>query len=179
MRWKHLISPAKLTSQFLTVYLVTVHLIFTIKDLLLPWITDQFSVEQSRNFVHRRLVIWKGLLTHWGQDKMDVILQTTFSRAFSEMNVWIPIKISLKFVPKGTINNIPALVYIMAWHRSGDKPLSEPMVVNILTLICIPRPQWVNSSGAEAKIFWVHWPVQWLLMPWLLMSPGHQQSWEW
>ena len=32
-------------------------------------------------------------------------------------NVWISIKISLKFVPKGPINNIPLLVRIMAWHR--------------------------------------------------------------
>ena len=38
------------------------------------------------------------------------------------------------FVPKVRINNIPALVQIMAW-RSGDKPLSEPMMVNLLTLI--------------------------------------------
>ena len=35
-------------------------------------------------------------------------------------------RISLKFVPKGPINNIPALVQIMAWRRSGDKPLPEP-----------------------------------------------------
>ena len=41
-------------------------------------------------------------------------------------NVWISIKISLKFVPKVSINNIPALVQIMAWCRLGDKPLSEP-----------------------------------------------------
>ena len=32
-------------------------------------------------------------------------------------NVWIPIKISQKFVPKGPINTIPALVQIMAWRR--------------------------------------------------------------
>ena len=29
----------------------------------------------------------------------------------------------------GPINNIPALVQIMAWRRQGDKPLSEPMIV--------------------------------------------------
>ena len=49
-------------------------------------------------------------------------------------NVWILIKISLKFVPKGPINNIPALVQIMAWWRPGDKPLSEPMMVSLPTL---------------------------------------------
>ena len=58
--------------------------------------------------------------------------------------VWTPIQISLKFVPKGLINNIPAFVQIMAWRRPGDKPLSEPMMVSLLTHICVTRPQWVN-----------------------------------
>ena len=51
------------------------------------------------------------------------------------------IKISLKFIPKGSIDNDPTLVYIMAWHRPGDKPLSEPMVVTLLTHICLTQPQ--------------------------------------
>ena len=42
-------------------------------------------------------------------------------------------------------NNIPALVQIMAWRRPGDKPLSEPMMVNLLTHICVTRPQWVKE----------------------------------
>ena len=29
-------------------------------------------------------------------------------------------------------NNIPAVVEIMAWHRPGDKPLYEPMMVSLL-----------------------------------------------
>ena len=33
-----------------------------------------------------------------------------FKCIFLNENVWIPIKISLKFVPKGPINNMPALV---------------------------------------------------------------------
>ena len=37
-------------------------------------------------------------------------------------DVWISIKISLKFVPKVPINNIPALIQIMAWRRPGDRP---------------------------------------------------------
>ena len=35
---------------------------------------------------------------------------------------------SLNFVPKGSINNTPALVQKMAWRRPGDKPLPEPMM---------------------------------------------------
>ena len=61
-------------------------------------------------------------------------------------NVRIVIKISLKFVPKDPINYIPALVQIMAWHRPGDKPLSEPMLVSLLTHICVTRPQWVKGN---------------------------------
>ena len=45
-------------------------------------------------------------------------------------NVWILIKISLKFVPRDPINNILALVQIMAWRRPGEKPLFEPMMVS-------------------------------------------------
>ena len=66
---------------------------------------------------------------------------------FLNENVWIPIKISLKFVPKGPINDIPALVQIMAWRRPGDKPLSEPMLVSLPTHICVTRPQWVKGTG--------------------------------
>ena len=56
----------------------------------------------------------------------------TFQRIFLNKNVRILINISLKFVPKGPINNNLALVQIMAWCRSGDKPLSEPMMVSLL-----------------------------------------------
>ena len=42
-------------------------------------------------------------------------------------NVWIA-KISLKFVPKGPIDNNPVLVQIMAWRWIGDWPLSERML---------------------------------------------------
>ena len=62
---------------------------------------------------------WANELTDYGQDrfntlrpgKMAAIFQTTFSNAFFlNENVLISIKISLMFVPKGQINNIPALV---------------------------------------------------------------------
>ena len=71
-----------------------------------------------------------------------------FKRIFFNENVWISIKISLKFVPKGQINNIPALLQIMAWPRSGDKPLSEPMMVSLPTHTCVTRPQWVKAWDA-------------------------------
>ena len=105
----------------------------------------------------------KFTLTHWPPRAMAVISVNTlrprqngrnfaddiFKCIFLNENIWIPIKISLKFVPKSSINNIPALIQIMAWRRPGDKPLSEPLMVNLPTHICVTRPQWVNSSPLD------------------------------
>ena len=81
-------------------------------------------------------------LTHWGRDKNGrLFADDTFERIFLNENIRISIKMSLKFVPRGQISNILALVLIMAWRRQGDKPLSEPMMVRSLTHICVIRPQ--------------------------------------
>ena len=75
-----------------------------------------------------------------------------FKCIFLNENLWIPIKISMKFVPKGQIKNIPALFQTMAWRRPGDKPLSETMMVTLLTHICFTRPQWVNTMHLKSAI---------------------------
>ena len=65
-------------------------------------------------------------------------------------SVWISLQISLQFVPMDRINNILAFVQIIAWRRPGVKPLSEPMMVRLLThiyiyiYIFVIQPQWVN-----------------------------------
>ena len=46
-----------------------------------------------------------------------------FKYIFLNENAWILMKISLEFVPKGPINNIPALVQMMAWRRPGDNSI--------------------------------------------------------
>ena len=94
-----------------------------------------------------------------------------FKCIFLNENVWISIKILLKFVPKGPISNIPALVQIMAWRRPGDMPLSEPMVVSLPTHICVTRPQWVNWLLLTN----VHHigPTSSVLVMWFLVSTQH------
>ena len=47
---------------------------------------------------------------------MAVIIQTIFSSVFSLMNISISIRISLNFVFKGPIDNIP--VQIMVWQQA-------------------------------------------------------------
>ena len=59
---------------------------------------------------------------------MAAILSDSFKCIFLNENDRIPIRISLKFVPRSTINNKPALAQVMAWRQTGDKPLLEPML---------------------------------------------------
>ena len=56
-------------------------------------------------------------------------------------------KCILLYFPKGPINNIAALVQIMAWHRPGDEPLSEPMIVGLPTHMCVTRPRWAHAKS--------------------------------
>ena len=82
-----------------------------------------------------------------------------FKRIFLNENVWISLKISLKFVPRGLINNIPALLQIMAWRRPGDKPLSEAMLVSLLTHKCVTRPQWVKACVDTYTCTSIKWNI--------------------
>ena len=109
---------------------------------------------------------------HWCRDKMGGILQAMSPlcifwnpTCFIFIHIWLkyvpngaismlrPIQnvhhflenISLNFVPKDPINNIPALVQIMAWHEPGNKSLSKPMMTTLLTHICLNLSQWVNK----------------------------------
>ena len=52
-----------------------------------------------------------------------------FKCIFLNENFRISHKISLKFVSEGPIDNIPALVQIMAWRWPGNKPLSDSIMI--------------------------------------------------
>ena len=84
-------------------------------------------------------ILWVDL-THLGWDQIAAISQTTFWNAFSWMKMYeFCFKISLKFVPKFWVNNIPALIQIMAWHWPGNN-----WQAIIWAHICVTWPQWVN-----------------------------------
>ena len=86
------------------------------------WYTDTYAV----NVVHAHVYVVNS--SPPGQNGRyfpdDIFICILMNERFCIM-----IKVLLKFVPKGPINNIPALVQIMAWRRPGDKPLSEPMMM--------------------------------------------------
>ena len=60
-----------------------------------------------------------------------ILADDIFKWIFLNENVWIFIKISLKFVPRSPVDNKPAFVQVMAWHRTGNK-LFEPMMTQFI-----------------------------------------------
>ena len=68
----------------------------------------------------------------------------------------------------------------MAWHRPGDKPLSEPMIVSLLMHTCVTRPQWVNSLRPSDAI-WRQWSWTTLaqVMACCLTAPSHYLNQCW
>ena len=103
--------------------------------------------EPKQSSLQRKDVINALRLRQYGCHFSDDI----FKCIFLKENIWISTNISLNFVPDNQINNIPALVQIIAWRRPDIKPLSEAMMFSLLTHICITRPQWVNAWNSQRK----------------------------
>ena len=79
-----------------------------------------------------------------------ILADDIFKCIFLNESVRISIKISLKFVPKGPIDNKSALVQVMAWRRTGDKPLSEPMLTQFT--------EYAALGGEELSQIFQHLP---------------------
>ena len=83
--------------------------------------------------------------THTHTQPPPPFWQKTFSNCiFLNENDRIPIQISFNYDPRSPIDNKPALVQVMPWRRTGNKPLPEPMMTSSVTHICGTRGRWVN-----------------------------------
>ena len=129
-------------------------------------------------------VIWNAMVPMWRHcsDRNETVLNTLrprqngrhfaddiFKCIFLNVNAWISIKISLKFVPKSRVKNITALVQIMGRRRLGDKPLSEAMMVELLTHICAIRSQWVNRNAVVGLIWKTRCSAYWNIPHFFMM----------
>ena len=90
-----------------------------------------------------------------------------FKCIFLNEHIWISTEISPTSVPHGLINNIPVLVQIMVWRQPGDKPLSEPIVVSLLSHICVTRSQWIEKFDTLMALlhrYICHLPINYFKM---------------
>ena len=115
-------------------------------------------------------------LTHLPLDKMDDIpADDIFKCIFLNENDRILIQISLKSVPRSPIDNKTVLVQVMAWCRTGDKPLPEPRLTQFTDAYMRHyRGRWVKifTCRGQGLICTSH-PIIWLLMTW--QCKKHQQ----
>ena len=68
---------------------------------------------------------------------------------FFKESLYIMIRISMEFVPKGPIDNRSALLFLMAWWRTGIKQLSEPMVSVVHWCI------YMSCIECQTKLLWL------------------------
>ena len=80
---------------------------------------------------------------------------------------WVLIKISLEFVPKGPINN-SSNGPDNGLAQPSDKTLSEPMMVSLLTHICVTRHQlvkvWFILFSYNINVCVIRWTITVILL---------------
>ena len=76
-----------------------------------------------------------------------------FKCIFLNENVWIPVKISLKFVPKGPINNIPALHYLNQWWFVYRRIYASLGLNELKIQHCI------QCGNCKDNLNLMHWPL--------------------
>ena len=127
----------------------------------------------SPGCIQCRVVAVRGITElYWSFHRVNSLRPTQNRRHFADdvfkcnfmnENVWIPNKISLKFVHEGPINNISALVQILARRRIGDKPLSEPMMTqfNDAYMRHSASMSYINA----ADVLFVYFNINWFKEP--------------
>ena len=104
------------------------------------FVTEQKTVHhQSKSWPNSMIYIWvigPRYINTLRPRQDGRLFPDIFKSIFVNENVQIFIKISLTFVPKIQIDN---------------NPLSEPMMVSLLTHICVTRPEWLKD---------VYWGIQ-------------------
>ena len=111
------------------------------------WKVNRLNGIRGRDIGQHKIILDMRLIE--AETKWPTFRRRHFQMHFLEWKYMSFTWYSLKFVPKGRIHIIPAtLGQIMVRRRPCDKPLFVPMIVSLLTHICVTRPQWVNHENA-------------------------------
>ena len=81
--------------------------------------------------------------------------------SFNE-NVWISIKMSLKFIPKGQVDNKSVLFQVMAWCHHATSHYLNQCWPSSLTHICDSPGRWVKVRAQDRSPIMatrVTWPI--------------------
>ena len=90
-------------------------------------------------------------LIYYDWDKSVSILWT-LSNASSWVKMFnFRLKFHCSLFPWVRLKIKPAMVQMMAWRRTGDKPLFEPIMAKFFLRCCVIRPLWVNIKLSKVK----------------------------
>ena len=143
------------------------------------FILNRLWIRRKQNFHGIQVLMEISLLTLWGRDKMAAIFQTIFSNEFSWMKMYefrlrfhwsLFIRVQLTTFQhwfRSWLGADQASHYLNQWWLVYWRIYVSPSL-NELTL-SVRGPSYLGLTRS----------ISWLLMPWLLTSPGHQQSWYW
>ena len=106
--------------------------------------------------------------TQDGRHFADVV----FKFIFLNENVWFLLMISLKCVPKDRINNIPALVQIKAWRRTGDKPPLNQWCLDYRRIYASLGLNDLNCNPFWKKAVEKRISSEWVYITWVLFIYG-------
>ena len=105
-------------------------------------------------------------LPDWDMNNMAYLLQMAFSFAFSSKKTFYAlIKILLKFVAEGPIDNKSSIIQVMGSCQTGNKPLLNQWWLSFMKPHGITKPQWaqikvvihqMHCSGLNKLIFFNH-----------------------
>ena len=100
------------------------------------------------------------------------------SNAFSWMKMHeFRVRLHWSLFPRAQLTIFQHLVQIMAWRRPDDKTLSEPMMVSLLTHICVTRPQWVKPyNHIYAQLFSIQTIYLWSVTMYNITRQWYQIS---
>ena len=94
------------------------------------WAAPPSQQSKTYTYTHIRRYFMDWLIE--AETKWPPFFGRHFKCIFLNENVWISLMISPKIAPHMRIVNIPALVQIMYWRLTGDKPLYEPMLARFV-----------------------------------------------
>ena len=95
-----------------------------------------------------------------------------FKCIFVNENVWIVLKMSLTFAPEVRINNIPALVHIMAWRRLGDHYLKQWWLAYGHIYASLGLNGLTKTNDKQLWCFHCCYPLCPLLLTWFNFNPS-------
>ena len=98
--------------------------------------------------------------TMWPKQNGRHFADDVFKCIFLTENFWFSNNVWLKFVHRGSIENVPSFVQIMACRLAGASLYLNQRWSSLLTHTCVTRPRWVKGGKIIKRCVFSTWFYQ-------------------